>query len=171
MLLNYLAGVVSMVLAVSAFIPWLTVWFYSLKGIESIYGVLILLVGLFGMAVSIFQHLSGKVRGQLFIVFSLISLAAEVLYFRRIATYGSKLNEIVTLVTDILGDTFIQKLQQIVGEQWTKIITKLIMRMGVDTSFNGFDFIGGGLILAVISSFGILILGIMMERNKETEEE
>ena len=141
MLLNYIAGVVSMVLAVSAFIPWITVWFYSLKGIESIYGVLILLVGLFGMAVSIFQHLSGKVRGQIFIVFSLISLLAEVLYFRRIATYGSKLNEIVTLVTDILGDAFIQKLQQIVGEQWTKIITKLIMRMGVDTSFNGFDFI------------------------------
>ncbi|MBI2915956.1 MAG: hypothetical protein HYY63_07040 [Elusimicrobia bacterium] len=171
MFLNYLAGTVSLLLAVSAFIPWVTVWFYSLKGIESIYGILILIVGLLGVTVAIFQHLSGKVRGRGFILFALISLACEALYFRKLATYGSKLNEIVGLLTDLFGEALIQKLQQLVGEQWTKVLIKVVQRVGrVDTDVSGFDFIGGGLILAAVCALILLSVGALIEKNRPKAE-
>lgn len=170
MFLNYLAGAVSLVLAISAFVPWVTIWFYSLKGIESIYGIIILLLGLMGILVSVFQHLAGKNRGRAFIVFSLISLLSEALYFRKLANVGTNLNEIVGLLKDVFGDAVIQKVQQLLGEHWTKILTKVVERMGVSTSVNSFDFIGGGLILAVICSLALLVTGILIEKNKPAAE-
>lgn len=170
MFLNYLAGAVSLVLAVSAFIPWVTVWFYSLKGIESIYGISILVVGILGVAVSIFQHLSGKMRGRAFIFFSLVALACEGLYFQKMASIGSKLNEIVGLITDVFGETVVQKTQQLLGEQWTKILGKVVQRVGIDTSVSGFDFVGGGLIVATVSAVVLLVIGILLEKNKTNIE-
>jgi hypothetical protein len=166
MFLNYLAGVVSLVLAVSSFIPWVTIWFYSLKGIESIYGIGILLVGLLGVTVSAFQHLSGKIRGRAFIVCSLAALGCEGLYFKKMAEIGSTLNEILGYLTDMFGDKIMQKIQTLLGEQWSKVLVKLVQRAGIDTSLSSFDFIGGGLILAVISSIILLVAGILLEKNK-----
>ncbi len=166
MFLNYLAGAVSLVLAVSAFIPWVTVWFYSLMGIESIYGIIILVVGLLGLALSVFQHLSGKARGRGFIVFSVIAMACETLYFRKIATYGSRINEVVALATDLLGDTLVQKLQHLIGEQWTKVAIRMIQKVGMESTVSEFDFLGGGLILAAASALALLILGILLEQKK-----
>ena len=170
MFLNYSAGAISLLLAVSVFIPWITVWFYSLKGIESVYGIIILVVGLLGTAVAIFQHLSGKARGKSFIIFSAIAFICEILYFRKIASYGSKLNEILALLTDFLGDTLTQKMNELLGEQWTKIISKIIERFGFNLSINGFDFVGGGLILATICTFILLILGIFLEKLQPSIE-
>ena len=170
MFLNYLAGAVSLVLAISAFIPWVTVWFYSLKGIESIYGIGILVVGVLGVTVSIFQHLSGKMRGRSFILFSLIALVCEGLYFRKMASYGSKLNEIVGLLNDIFGDVVMQKIQQLLGEQWPRILGRLVQRAGVGTSVDGFDFVGGGLILAAVCAAVLLVLGILLEKNRPADE-
>ena len=115
MFVNYLAGAVSLVLAISAFIPWVTIWFYSLKGIESIYGIGILVVGVLGVAVSIFQHLSGRMRGRAFVMLSVMALICEGLYFKKMASYGSKLNEIVGLLNDIFGDVLIQKIQMLLA--------------------------------------------------------
>lgn len=169
MFLNYLAGVVSLVLAISAFVPWVTVWFYSLKGIESVYGIVILVVGLMGVTVSIFQHLSGKMRGRAFISFSIISLLCTGLYFRKMAEYGSKLNEIVGLLKDIFGEQLTQKIQQLLGEQWTKILGRVVQRIGIEPSVSGFDFVGGGLILAAISAVILLVTGILVEQKKALE--
>ena len=168
MFLNYIAGVVSLVLAISAFVPWVTVWFYSLKGIESIYGITILLVGLLGVTVAAFQHLSGRMRGRAFIIFSLVALACEGLYLRKIAEIGSTLNEIVGYLTDIFGDKIMTRLQQILGEQWLKVAVKIVQRMGVSSSLNSFDFVGGGLILAAVSALVLLSVGILLEKNKTT---
>ena len=170
MFLNYLAGVISLVLAISAFVPWVTVWFYSLKGIESVYGIGILLVGLLGVTVSVFQHLSGRIRGQAFIFSSLAALACEALYFRKMSKIGSVLNEIVGYLTDIFGQQLLQKVQNLMGEQYFTIVSKIIGRMGFDTSVSGFDFVGGGLILAVVSTVALLIAGIALEKNKTTVE-
>ena len=166
MFLNYMAGVVSLVLAISAFIPWVTIWFYSLKGIESIYGIGIFLVGLLGVTVAAFQHLSGKIRGRAFIIYSAAALFCEALYFRKMAEIGNTLNEILTYLTDIFGDRIMAKLQELLGEQWSKIAVKVVQRMGVQTSLNSFDFVGGGLILAVISALVLLAVGILLEKNK-----
>ena len=168
MFLNYLAGVVSLVLAVSAFIPWITIWFYSLKGVESIYGIGILLVGLLGTTVSAFQHLSGKIRGRAFIIYAVIAMLCEGLYFRKMIEIGTNLNEIVGYLTDIFGEKVMQKVQILLGEQWTKVLVKLVQRVGVKTSVDSFDFVGGGLILAIISSVILLAVGILLEKNKTT---
>src|SRR5258706_14961696 len=112
MFLNYLAGVISLVLAISAFVPWITIWFYSLKGIESMYGIGILLVGLLGVTVSAFQHLSGKIRGRAFIFSSLIALVCEVFYLKKMAQMGQTLNEILGYLTDIFGEQVMLKVQQ-----------------------------------------------------------
>ena len=168
MFLNYLAGVVSLVLAVSSFIPWITIWFYSLKGIESVYGVGILLVGLLGMTVSAFQHLSGKIRGRAFVIYSAIALLCEALYFRKMIEIGATLNEILGYLTDIFGEKVMQKIQLLIGEQWTKVAVKLVQRVGVKTAVDSFDFVGGGLILAIISSMVLLVVGVLLERNKTT---
>ena len=166
MFLNYLAGVVSLVLAVSAFVPWITIWFYSLKGIESIYGIGILLVGLLGVTVSAFQHLTGKIRGRAFIFSSVISLGCEALYFRKMREVGSVLNEILGYLTDVFGEKIMTKLHEVLGEQWTNVAVRIVKRMGFDTSISGLDFVGGGLILAVIGSLVLLAVGIILEKNK-----
>ena len=171
MFLNYLAGVVSLILAISSFIPWVTVWFYSLKGIESIYGIVILVLGLMGVTVAIFQHLSGKMRGRAFISISILSFICSGLYFRKMADYGARLNEIVGLLKDIFGETLMQKIQQMLGEQWAKILGKVIQRMGIQTSVSGFDFVGGGLILAILSAAILIVIGILMEKKKTLEEQ
>ncbi len=174
MFLNYLAGVISLVMAIAAFVPWVTVWFYSLKGIESIYGIGVLLVGLMGVTVSAFQHLSGRIRGQAFIAASIISLACEGLYFRKMAEIGSVLTDILDTLKALFGDKLTMKLQEVLGEQWSKlafqIADKLAQRAGIDASFSGLDFIGGGLILAVLSSLALLAAGIVLEKNKPTVE-
>ena len=168
MFLNYLAGVVSLVLAISAFVPWVTIWFYSLKGIESIYGIGILVVGLLGVTVSAFQHLSGKIRGRAFIICSTIALLCEGLYFRKMAEIGSHLNEILGYLTDIFGEKVMQKVQLLLGEQWSKVLIKLVQRAGMKTSVDSFDFVGGGLILAIISTVILLAVGALLEKNKTT---
>lgn len=170
MFLNYLAGVVSLVLAVSSFIPWITIWFYSLKGIESIYGIVILVVGLLGVTVSIFQHLSGRMRGRAFIVFSLMALFCEGLYFRKMASFGTQINKYMELATSIFGDAVIQRIQQLLGEQWTKVLGKVIQSVGISSSIDSTDFIGGGLILATISAAVLLVVGILLEKTKPTIE-
>ena len=172
MFLNYLAGVVSLVLAISAFIPWVTIWFYSLKGVESIYGIAVLLVGLVGITVSAFQHLSGKIRGRAFAFAALVSLTAEGLYFRKMADIGSVLNDVLDTLKTLFGDQLTMKVQQVLGEQWSKaalhLADKLVHRVGISTSFSGTDFIGGGLILAVASSIVLMAVGIILEKNKPT---
>lgn len=170
MFLNYLAGVVSFVLAVSAFIPWVTVWFYSLKGIESIYGIGILLVGILGVTVALFQHFSGKMRGRAFISYSIIALICEGLYFRKMAEIGTTLSEIGGYLTDIFGDKIREKVQFLLGDQWTGVLLRVMNRMGIDTSVSGFDFVGGGLILAVIAAVILLVVGILLEKDKPTVE-
>ncbi len=166
MFLNYMAGAVSLVLAVSAFLPWVTVWFYSLKGNESAYGIGILVMGLLGMAIAIFQHLSGKIRGRTYILLSVLALGCEGLYFRKMAKLGETLNEVVGYLTDIFGNRVMEKVQQILGDEWTRILAKTAQRMGLEPSVNGFDFIGNGLILAGISALGLLVLGVLLEYNK-----
>ena len=168
MFLNYLAGVVSLVLTISAFVPWVTVWFYSLKGIESIYGISILLLGLLGVTVAAFQHLSGRMRGRAFIIFSLVALACEGLYVRKMREIGFKLNEIYGYLTDIFGEKIMLKIQEILGEQWSKVLVKVVQRLGVSGSLNSFDFLGGGLVLAFISALVLLLVGILLEKNKTT---
>jgi hypothetical protein len=170
MFLNYLAGAISLVLAVSAFIPWVTVWFYSLKGVESIYGIVILLVALLGVMVSGFQYLSGRNRGRAFIAFSLVSLACEGMYFKKMADYGAKLNEVVSLLKDLFGDAAMMKVQELLGEQWTKVLSKVVSRFGVSGSVDSCDFVGGGLILAVICSVSLLVVGILIEKNQGSAE-
>lgn len=170
MFLNYLSGAISLVLAVSAFIPWVTVWFYSLKGVDSLFGIIILIVGLMGVLVSLFQYLSGRNRGRAFIAFSLISLASEAIYFKRMADYGSKLNDIVALLSDVFGEAAMQKIREILGEQWTQVLSKVIHRVGIGTSVDSFDFVGGGLILAVICSVALLVVGIMLEKSQSSAE-
>lgn len=170
MFLNYLAGAVSLVLAVSAFIPWVTVWFYSLKGIDSIYGIGILVVGLLGISVSVFQHLSGKIRGRAFIFFSIVALLCEGLYFQKLASYGSKLNDAIRVLKIFFGDAVVQKVQQLLGEQWTIKLVEVGKMFGVKTSISSFDFLGGGMILAAVCSIILLIVGILLEKNKAIPE-
>ncbi|OGR98225.1 MAG: hypothetical protein A2902_06035 [Elusimicrobia bacterium RIFCSPLOWO2_01_FULL_64_13] len=170
MFLNYVAGVSSLVLAVSAFIPWVTVWFYSRKGIESAYGIGIFLVGVLGLTLAVFQHFSGKMRGRSFIGYSLIALVCEGFYFKKMAEIGTKLNEIAGYLTDIFGDKIMAKAQALLGEQWTAVMIKLLKRSGIDTTVSGVDFIGGGLVLAVASSLVLLIVGILLEKNKTSIE-
>ena len=170
MFLNYLAGVISLVLAISAFVPWVTVWFYSLKGIESVYGIGILLVGLMGLTVAAFQHLSGRIRGRAFVFSSLVALACEALYFRKMQKIGSVLNEIMGYLTDIFGQQLLQKLQTLLGEQYFTVLSKVVRRMGFEASVSGLDFVGGGLILAVVSTVALLAVGLILEKNKTTVE-
>ena len=170
MFLNYLAGVVSLVLAVSAFVPWVTVWFYSLKGIESVYGIGILLAGLLGVTVSAFQHLSGRIRGRAYIIFALVSLGCEALYLKKMARIGETINSIFGYLKDTFGEQVMLKLQEIMGERVLKIAVNSIKWVGVDTSVSGLDFVGGGLILAVISSLTLLAVGGILEKNKTTVE-
>jgi len=47
---------------------------------------------------------------------------------------------------------------------------KLLKRSGIDTTVSGVDFIGGGLVLAVASSLVLLIVGILLEKNKTSIE-
>ncbi len=170
MFLGYLAGTVSLILAVSTFIPWVTIWFYSLKGIDSIYGIITLVVGLLGVTLSIFQYLSGKVRGRAYIAFSFIALVSQALYFRKMLVIGDRVNEIASLITEVLGETVRGKVQQIVGEQWTNILAIVIKRFGVDTSYNAFEFIGGGLVLAVVSALALLVIAFIIEAKKPQAE-
>jgi len=163
MFLNFLAGAIALVLAISAFIPWVTIWIYSLKGIESIYGICILVAGILGLMVAVFQHLSGKNRGRVFIACSLISLISEGLYLKKIATYGARLNEIVSFLNDLFGEAVITKIQQLLGEQWTKTLSKIVNHFGLSTNVNSFDFIGGGLILAAVCATALLVVGIILE--------
>lgn len=169
MFLNFLAGAVSLVLAVSTFIPWVTVWFYSLDGIDSLYGILILLVGLLGVLIAIFQHLSGKMRGRAFILFAAVALICEGLYFKKLASYGTALNEAFALIKELFGETLVQKTQELLGEQWTAVLGVVMNRIGVDTTLSGFDFIGGGLILATACGLILLLTGILIEKNKPVE--
>ena len=171
MFLNYLAGVVSLVLAISAFVPWVTIWFYSLKGIESIYGIGILLVGLLGVTISAFHHLSGKIGGRAFMVCSLAALACEGLYFRKMLEYGDNLSKAFHFLQSVLlrfGDKILAKVQARVGENVIQTVKDLVDVFGIKTSLNSFDFVGGGLILAVISSVILLVVGILLEKNKTT---
>jgi len=170
MLLNYLSGAISLVLAVSAFIPWVTIWFYSLKGVESVYGIIILLVGLLGVMISVFQYLSGRNRGRAFIAISLISLACEGMYLKRMADYGSKLNDIVSLLSDVLGEAATQKMRELLGEQWTRVLSKVAQRFGVTGSVDSYNFVGGGLILAAICSVALLVVGVLLEKNQSPTE-
>ena len=169
MFLNFLAGAVALVLAVSAFTPWVTVWFYSLKGIESMYGIAVLLIGIFGALIAVFQHLSGKIRGRAFAIFGVAALAAEGLYIKKLSSIGSTLNDIVTLLKDLFGDVIAQKAQQHLGEQWTKVLGIVMKRMNVDASVSATDFVGGGLILAVICALTLLFVGLAIEKNKPAE--
>lgn len=169
MFLNYAAGAVSLFLAVSAFLPWVTVWFYSLKGIESTFGIVILLSGILGVLISVFQHLSGRSRGRAFIVLSLVSLACEALYFKKLADYGANLNEVVGLLKDLFGEQVHQKLVQLLGEQWTTVLGKVVARMGVQTSVSSFDFIGGGLVVAFVCSLALFVTGILVEKTKSAD--
>lgn len=170
MFLNYLAGTVSLILAVSTFIPWITVWFYSLKGVESLYGIITLVVALLGITLSIFQYLSGKVRGRGFMIFSFVALIVQTLYFRKMVVVGGRINELVNLIIEVLGETVRQKVVQVFGEQWTKILTLVVQKFGVNTTLSGFDFVGGGLLLAVASSLALLVVGIIIETKKPKEE-
>ncbi len=167
MFLNYAAGFISFVLAISAFTPWVTIWFYSLKGIESLLGIAVLLVGFLGAFISVFQHLSGNPRGRGFIAVSLLAIVFESLYFKKLADYGEKLNEIVGLLRDLFGDALVQKMQQMVGEQWVKIAGRLLARFTPNESLSAFDFIGGGLLLALVSSVLLLVIGVVLETRKE----
>lgn len=170
MFLNYMAGAVSLVLAISAFTPWVTVWFYSLKGIEHIHGIGILIVGILGVAISIFQHLAGKMRGRAFIGLSIIALTFEGFYFSKMVSIGSELNKVVEFLKNAFGDVVIQKVQQVLGEHWTKILGSAVQMFGIKPSVSSFDFLGGGLILAVISSLILLVVGILLEKSKTIEE-
>ena len=170
MILNYAAGFVSFMLAISAFTPWVTIWFYSLKGIESLLGIAVLLVGFLGAFIAVFQHLSGNTRGRGFIGVALLSIIFEALYFKKLADYGEKLNEIVGLLKDLFGDALVLKLQEMLGEQWVKIAGRILARFSPDGSLSAFDFIGGGLLVALISSALLLCIGIVLETRKESTE-
>ena len=171
MFLNYLAGAVSLLLAISTFLPWVSFWwFYSLKGIENIYGIGILIMGLLGITVAAFQHLSGRVRGQAFILFSLGALVCEGFYFRKISKMGNVLNEFAGYLTDIFGEKMIQKIQNLMGEEYFVVFSKIVRRMGLDFSVSGLDFLGGGLILSIICAITLLILGLILEKNKTLVE-
>ncbi len=170
MILNYVAGFVSFVLAISAFTPWVTIWFYSLKGIESLLGMGVLVVGFLGVFISIFQHLSGGARGRGFMGVAVLSIAFEALYFKKLTDYGTKINEIVGLLKDLFGDKLIQKLQEQFGEQWVKIAVKILTRFTPDGSLDAIDFIGGGLLVAVVSSALLLVIGLVLETRKENVE-
>lgn len=170
MILNYAAGFVSFMLAISAFTPWVTIWFYSLKGIESLLGIAVLLVGFLGAFISVFQHLSGNTRGRGFIGVALLSLIFEALYFKKLADYGEKLNEIVGLLKDLFGDALVLKLQEMLGEQWVKIAGRILARFSPDGSLSAFDFIGGGLLVALVSSVLLLCIGVVLETRKESAE-
>jgi hypothetical protein len=169
MFLNFLAGAIALVLAVSAFTPWVTVWFYSLKGIDSAYGIAVLLVGIFGALIAVFQHLSGKIRGRAFMLLGLAALAAEGLYARKLASIGSTLNDVFTLLKDLFGDAIAQKAQQHLGDQWMKVLNVVIKRAEVDASVSATDFLGGGLVLAGIGAIALLVIGAMIEKNKTVE--
>lgn len=171
MFLNYVAGAISLMLAVSTFIPWVTVWFYSIKGIDSVYGIGILVLGLLGVLVSVFQHLSGKNRGRAFVGFGVAALLLEGLFFRKMVVYSQRINEVLTLLNDLFGEALVQKVQQILGEQWTKILSKVIQRAGVTTSVDGMDFVGGGLILATICAGLLLLVGIFMEAQARQQQD
>lgn len=170
MFLNYLAGALSLLMAVSAFIPWVKVWFYSLKGIDSFYGIVVLIAGLMGIAVAIFQHLAGKIRGRAFMIFSLAALVCEGIYIRNMAKVGTIINDVIRDLTDIFGDKIMQKLQALIGEVSTKILTKLIQRAGIDTGVSGFDFVGNGLILATIATVALLVVSFLIEKGRSSTE-
>jgi len=171
MFLNYIAGAVSLVLAISAFLPWVTFWwFYSLKGIESIYGIGILLTGLLGIAVAAFQNLSGRLRGQAFIFLSLAAMVCEGFYFKKISKIGNVLNEVTGYLTDIFGEKMILKIQSLMGEEYFMVLSKIVRRMGFDLSVSGLDFVGGGLILAIVCAVTLLVLGVILEKNKTLVE-
>ncbi len=174
MFLNYSAGVLSLVLAISSFVPWVTVWFYSLKGIESTQGIAVLVAGLLGLTVAAFQHLSGKMRGLAFIAASVISLACEAVYVLNLRETGrqisSIINDILTTLNGLFGERIMSKIREVLGEQMTKftsmVVENIMKRAGIDTHFSGLDFIGGGLILAVICSLSLLAVGIILEIRK-----
>ena len=170
MFLNYLAGVVCLVLTISAFLPWITIWFYSLKGIESIYGIGTLLLGLVGLTVSAFQHLSGRIRGRVFIGAAAVSLVFEGLYIKKMSQMGQVLNEVLGYFKDIFGERIMMKFQEVIGEQWAKVLFRVVERMGVNPQLNSFDFLGGGLMLAVLTSLILLAVGLVLEKNKTTVE-
>lgn len=166
MFLNYLAGTVSLVLAVSAFVPWVTVWIYSLKGIENLYGIIILVSGILGVTVSFFQHLSGRARGRTFFFIGLVTLLCEGLYYRKISLISSQLDDIVGLLKEFFGQAVHDKLTHWLGEAWMQMIPRLLDRMGWQIRLEDFNFVGGGLVLAAVCSLGLLFLGVLLEKNK-----
>ncbi len=170
MFLSYIAGTISLILAVSTFIPWVTIWFYSLKGIDSMYGIITLVMGLLGITLSIFQYLSGKIRGRAYMIFSLTALTSQFLYFRKMFVIGERVNELASLITDVLGETVRSKAQELLGEQWTNILAIVVKKVGITTSYNAFDFLGGGLVLAVGSALALLVVALIIETKKPQPE-
>jgi hypothetical protein len=50
------------------------------------------------------------------------------------------------------------------------VLSKIVRRMGFDLSVSGLDFVGGGLILAIVCAVTLLVLGVILEKNKTLVE-
>lgn len=170
MFLNYIAGFVSFILAISAFTPWMTFWVYSLKGIESFLGIIVLLLGFFGVFISIFQHLSGVVRGRGFMIVAILSVVAQAGYFKKISDFSDRLMEVIGLVKDLFGETLTRKLQENAGDPWVVMLNKLFARFAPETSVDWVDFLGGGLVVSLVAALLLLGIGGILETRKENAE-
>lgn len=90
-------------------------------------------------------------------VFSLVALVCEGIYIRNMAKVGAITHDVIRDLSDIFGDKIMQKLQQLIGEVSTKIVTEVIQRAGIDTGVSGFNFGGNGWIIAMVASVAFLV--------------